>query len=393
MKRLLPPALVAGLFLCLSAAAVAAGPAAVKPAGAKALFVPLAPAPPVSSRTYFVENLASGEILAASGERRRLPIASITKLMTALVALDHAAPDRLVRVSKAAADVGGSQAGLFAGQVFTVEELLGAALVPSANDAADALADGLSGGRRALFVRWMNRKARALGMTDTHFVRPEGLDAPGHLSSARDVAILADAVLRQPLLRSIVGRLSTEIGGRRLLSRNDLLRTFPGTLGVKTGTTDKAGWSQVAAARRDAVTIVVVSLGSPNRGARNRDVATLLEWGLDRYRTVRAIEQGRVYARARLPFGVRPLDLVATEQAWRVVHSDLPLVERIVAPGALAAPIRKGQQLGEVRIFEGGRLVASSPLVAARSVERAAAGRRVAFYAGRTVHHVWSWLS
>ena len=373
MKRCLPlaPALVAGLVLC--AAAGAAGPT-------------------VSARAYVIQNAATGEVLAARHSRQRLPIASITKLMTVLVALDHARPDQPIVVSRAAANVAGSQAGLYEGQTFTVRELVGAALVPSANDAADALADGISKGRRALFVRWMNAKARALGMTDTHFVRPEGLDAPGHLSSARDVVILAEEAMRQPLVRAVVRLPAIEIGGRRLLSRNDLLRTFPGILGVKTGTTDRAGWSQVAAARRDAVTVYAVVLGSANRGARNRDAAALLDWGLDRYRTIRAIAPGKVYARARLPYDARPLDLVATQQAWRVVHADRALVERVIAPAALALPVRRGQELGVLRVYEGRTLVASSPLVAARSVARPPLGDRLAFYARRTAHHVWSWV-
>ena len=374
MKPCLPlaPALVAGLFLCTGASA--AGPT-------------------LSARAYVVQNAATGEVLAAKRGRLRVPIASITKLMTVLVALDHARPDDPIVVSKAAANVAGSQAGLYGGEVFSVRELIGAALVPSANDAADALADGVSKGRRALFVLWMNQKARALGMTDTHFVRPEGLDAPGQLSSARDVAILAEAAMLLPLVRHAVRLPAIEIGGLRLLSRNDLLRTFPGILGIKTGTTDKAGWSQVAAARRDAVTVYAVVLGSVNRGARNRNVAALLEWGLDRYRTIRAIDPGKVYARARLPYGARPLDLVVARPVWRVVHVDRPLVERIVAPATLTVPVRRGQRVGELRVYDGRTLVASTPLLAARSVGRPALGGRVAFYAGRTAHHVWSWLS
>lgn len=393
MKRCLPlaPALVAGLWLC--AVAAGAGPAAVKPSRQAAVAVPFPTAPAVSSHAYAVLNLVTGEEIAARNDRKRLPIASITKLMTAIVALEHAKPGELVRVSRAAANVEGSQAGLYEGEIYTVRELIGAMLVPSANDAADALADGISGGRRALFVRWMNQKARELGMTDSRFVRPEGLDAPGHLSSARDVALLAEAALKVPLIAEVVRRKAVDIGGRHLLSRNDLLRTLPGVIGVKTGTTESAGWSQVAAAARDSVKVLVVSLGSPNRGARNRDVSTLLEWGLDRYRTVRAIAAGKVYARTRLPYGAAPLDLVATQQAWRVVHSDLPLVERVVAPGAIALPVAKGQRLGELRVYEGSRLVAASPLVAARAVGKPGAGGRISFYAGRTAHRVWSWVT
>lgn len=393
MKRCLPlaPALVAGLWLC--AVAAGAGPAAVKPSSHKAIVVPFPAPPAVSSRAFVVENAATGEVVAARNDRERLPIASITKLMTAMVALEHAAPTQPIRVSRAAANVEGSQAGLYEGDVYTVRELIGAMLVPSANDAADALADGISHGRRAIFVRWMNAKAAALGMTDTHFVRPEGLDAPGHLSSARDVAIMAQAALEVPLIRDVVRERSIEIGGRRLLSRNDLLRTTPGVIGVKTGTTEGAGWSQVAAEVRDSVTVLAVSLGSPNRGARNRDVGTLLSWGLDRYRTVQAIVAGRVYARTRVPFGKPALDLVAAKAAWRIVHTDVGLVERIVAPGAIAGPVAKGEQLGELRVYEGARLVASSPLVAARAVPKPGLGGRVSFYAARTAHRIWSWVS
>ena len=164
-------------------------------------------------------------------------------------------------------------------------------------------------------------------------------------------------------------------------------------IGVKTGTTEGSGWSQVAAEVRDSVTVLAVSLGSPNRGARNRDVGTLLGWGLDRYRTVQAIAAGRVYARTRLPYGKPALDLVATKAAWRIVHTDVRLVERIVAPGAIAGPVAKGERLGELRVYEGSRLVASSPLVATRAVAKPGLGGRVSFYAGRTAHRIWSWVS
>lgn len=393
MKRCLPlaPALVAGLWLC--AVSTAAGPQSDAATGGKARLVPFPAPPAVSSRAYLVQNAVTGEVIAAKGDRRRLPIASITKLMTAIVALEHAAPTDRIVVTRAAAEVEGSQAGLYAGQSFTVQELVEAALVPSANDAADALADGITKGRRAQFVRWMNAKARALGMTDTRFARPEGLDAPGQASSARDVAILLREALRRPLIAAALQRREIEIGGRRLLTRNDLLRTFPGMLGGKTGTTSKAGWSLAAAARRDAVRVLVVSLGSPNRGARNRDLETLLRWGLDRYRTVRALDPGRVYAQARLTFGRAPLDLVVERPVWRVVHSDLPLVERIVAPAVVEGAVVRGQRVGEVRVLAGGRLVASAPLVASRDVGQPSTAGRAGYYARRTADRLWSWVS
>lgn len=379
MKRSLLLALVAGLVLLVPAA------------GAQAA-APVAP-PAVAARAWVIENPATGEVLAAKHLRQRVSIASITKLMTVIVALDHARAGDLISVSNGAAAVGGSQAGLYGGQVVTVRDLVGAALVPSANDAALALADGIGHGDRGLFVRWMNEKAQELGMTDSHFVRPDGLDVPGHLSSARDVALLAIAAMKRPLIRHFVAQRAIVIGGRRLLTRDDLLGSFPGLFGVKTGHTDDAGWSQVSAAKRDAVTIYAVILGSPNRGARNRDLATLLRWGLDRYRTVRAIVPDRVYARAAVPYGSDPVDLVAARPIWRVVSADRPLVVRVVAPAALAAPVRRGQAVGEVRVYQGATLVASSPLVATRSVAKPSVGKRLSFYAGRTGHHLWSWVS
>lgn len=393
MKRCLPlaPALVAGLWLC--AVSTAAGPQSAAATGTQARLVPFPVPPAVSSRAYLVQNAVTGEVIAAKGDRRRLPIASITKLMTAIVALEHAAPSARIVVTRAAAEVEGSQAGLYAGQEFSVRELVEAALVPSANDAADALADGITKGRRSVFVRWMNEKAQALGMTDTRFLRPEGLDAPGQASSARDVAILLRAALARPLIAAALLRREIRIDGRRLLSRNDLLRTFPGMLGGKTGTTTKAGWSLAAAAKRDAVRVLVVSLGSPNRGARNRDLETLLRWGLDRYRTVRALDPSRVYAKSRLTFGRAPLDLVVQRPVWRVVHTDLPLVERIVAPAVIEGAVTRGQRIGEVRVYAGSRLVASAPLVAGRTAASPSAAGRVGDYARSTAHHLWSWVS
>jgi D-alanyl-D-alanine carboxypeptidase (penicillin-binding protein 5/6) len=349
--------------------------------------------PSVSARAFVIQDAATGEVLAQHASWARVPIASITKLMTVLVALEHADLDDVVNVRSDAAAVGESTINLRAGERITVRDLVEAALIQSANDAADALADYVGHGSSARFVALMNAKARRLGLRRTRFTRPDGLDAPGHLSSARDVTALAEAAMRLPAVRSIVRRRTASIsGGRVLHTWNDLLGLFPGLVGVKTGHTAGAGWCEVGAARRYGVTLYATVLGSPTRSERNADLAALLRWGLSRYRSVWLVRPGRVYLRAEVGYGRSPVAVLPARGVVRPVRIDRPLVERVVAPSALALPVRKGSRLGEVRVYSGRRLVAHVGLVAGRSVSRPGFGGRVGFYAGRTFSHVGDWF-
>jgi len=240
--------------------------------------------PQVGGRAFLVENATTGEVLAQRDAQLRLPMASITKLMTALVVLDYARLDDVVTVGRGAASLGESTIGLVPGEQLTVRDLLAAALIQSANDAADALAVHVAGSE-ASFVRLMNEKARTLGLRDTHFANPHGLDAEGHYSSARDLTALARAAMRTPVVRDIVRRQTATIaGGRKLETWNDLLARFPGLIGVKTGHTENAGWSEVAAVRRPGFVLYATLLGEPTREERNSDLAQLLAWGLSQYR-------------------------------------------------------------------------------------------------------------
>lgn len=334
-------------------------------------------------------NASTGETLASRNASKPLPIASITKLMTVLVTLDRAELDDVVTVSRGAAAVGESTIYLQAGERIEVADLIRAALIQSANDAATALAAHVGGGSVERFVGLMNAKARALGLRDTEFENPDGLDAPGHVSSARDVTTLARIAMRNPFVSSTV-RLETATiaGDRRLRTWNDLLGVFPRTIGVKTGHTDDAGWSEVAAVRGRGTTIYATILGSPSREQRNADLQRLLAWGLARYRVVPAVSTGRVYATAAAPYGLEPVRLVAQRPLLRVVRLGRALVEQVVAPTAVSLPVHAGQRLGEVRVLDQGRVVAVAPLVAAESLERPGARGRVRFYARRTLHHL-----
>jgi D-alanyl-D-alanine carboxypeptidase (penicillin-binding protein 5/6) len=350
-------------------------------------------APQVTGRAYLVQNGVTGEVLARSHDRERLPIASITKLMTVLVALEHARLHDVVTVSRRAAEVGESSIYLQKGERITVRDLVEAALIQSANDAAVALAEHV-GGSQGAFVAMMNAEARKLGLRDTHFANPDGLDAPDHYSSAHDVTRLARIAMKNPVIRGVVRRSAATISGGRLLTTwNDLLGRFPGVFGVKTGHTRAAGWSEGAAARAHGVTVYATLLGGETREGRNADLEALLAWGISRYRTVRLIRPERVYATAAVPYGRRPLALVASGRETRLVRVDRTLVERVVAPSAVSLPVLKGQILGEVRVYLGSKVVASRPLVAARSIRKPGLVGRSEWYAGRAAHHVWSWVS
>ena len=373
MRRL---ALVLLVTLChLAGTAAAAGP------------------PQPDARAWLVENPATGEVLTQHNATAQLPIASITKLMTVLVVLDHHKLSDIVDVDPKVTAVGQETVNLRGGERITVSDLLEAALIQSANDAADALALSVAPDFGA-FSDLMNAKARQLGLTESHFVRPDGLDAADEYSSARDVTRLALAAMRIPFVRETVSKtVDTIEGGRELHTWNDLLGVFPGVIGVKTGHTNAAGWGQVAAARGRDVTIYATILGSPTRSQRNDDLEGLLAWGLDQYQVVDAISADRTYARVQLPYGRPSLALVASKPQLDLVRSGRPLTERVFAPVALSLPVRQGQALGRVEVWDGSRLLGSRTLVASRSVARLGTAGRIRWYAHRTLHHVLAFFT
>jgi D-alanyl-D-alanine carboxypeptidase (penicillin-binding protein 5/6) len=345
--------------------------------------------PNPKARAFYVVNASTGEVLASSHARRPVPIASITKLMTVVVALEHLKPSDVVTVTRQAAVVGESSIPLRPRQRITVRDLLEGALIQSANNAAVALAAAAGRGDVPRFVGWMNTKASQLGLRDTHFTRPDGLDSPGHLSSARDIAVLAQVAMHVPVVRSIVQRRTDTIEGGSFTVHtwNDLLGVFPGLIGVKTGHTADAGWCQVAAARRPGYTIYAVILGSPSRAQRNADLHALLAWGVAQYRTLTLVQKTD-YARAEVGYGRRPVPLVAAKPLVRVVRTGRPLVRRIVAPTALSLPVARGQNEGRIEVWAGKTLLGTRPLVAGRTVAEPGAGGKLRWYATRTMHHL-----
>ncbi|HEX6664572.1 MAG TPA: D-alanyl-D-alanine carboxypeptidase family protein [Gaiellaceae bacterium] len=351
-------------------------------------------APPVEARAFLVENPATGEILAQHGAWTRVPIASITKLMTVLVTLDHAKWNDVVRVGPVAAEAGESTINLRRGERITVGDLVKASLIQSANDAAEALAYYVGKGDRAAFIAMMNAKAKVLGLERTHFVTPDGLDTAGHYSTAFDVTKLARIAMGEPRVRATVAlRTDAIAGGRRLHTWNDLLGVFKGVYGVKTGHTGEAGWCEVAAVRRFGVTLYTTVLGSRTRSQRNADLAALMRWGLGVYRPAWLVRARHVYLRAAVGYGKAAVPILATAPLLGRVRTDRPLVERVIAPSVLDLPVKRGERVGEIRVYSGKRLVARRALVAGRSVTRPGLAGRLGFYAGRTFRHIGSWFT
>jgi D-alanyl-D-alanine carboxypeptidase (penicillin-binding protein 5/6) len=345
--------------------------------------------PQVAAASWYLVG-EDGAVLARHDADRERAIASITKLMTAVVVLEHAKLSDVVRVSPQAAGIGESTVYLRAGEELTVADLLRATLIPSANDAAEALAIHVGDGSVDRFVELMNEKAEQLGLSDTHFENPHGLDEAGHVSSARDTTTLVRFALGIPFIRDALSRESVLLpGGRTFETTDDLLAGWAPLVAGKTGHTRAAGWSQAAAAQRGDTTVYGSVLGSGSRGARNDALQLLLTYGLDQYRTVQVIDRARVYGTATTGYGQPDVELVVPRGITRSIHVGRRLVERVVAPTALALPVEKGERLGRVEVYDGSRLVAASALVAAEDVADAGLWAKTRWYTTQTLRNAW----
>jgi D-alanyl-D-alanine carboxypeptidase (penicillin-binding protein 5/6) len=350
--------------------------------------------PQVDARAYVVLNGANGEVLLARNADDRLPIASLTKLMTTLLVTAHAKPNDVVTVDSDAVGVTGSTIHLRAGERIRVRDLMAGALIQSANDSAVALGEFVGGRAGSPFATLMNNTASSIGLKNTHFVRPDGLDVPGHYSSAYDVTKLALVAMREPIIRRLVRQESATIsGGRTLHTWNDLLGEFPGTFGVKTGHTSGAGWNEVAAARGNGVTIYATILGSPSRSIRNADLEELLAWGMSRYALVPLAPPGRVFGEVPVTYGKKAVPVVTARPLKRAVRIGRPLEQRVVLQPLADLPVRRGDVLGQLRIYERGRLIARAPLVASEDRDAPSVVERVKWYSGRTLSHIGGWFS
>ena len=349
--------------------------------------------PQIAAAAWYLVG-EDGAVLARRDASRPRAMASITKLMTAVVALEQAQLRDVVRITPSAAGLGESTVYLRAGEELTVADLIRATLIPSANDAAQALALHVGDGSADRFVDLMNAKAEELGLSDTNFENAHGLDESGHVSSARDATALVRYALGVPFIRDSLSRSTLSLpDGTTFPTTDDLLVSWGPLVGGKTGHTRDAGWSQAAAAERAGVTVYGTVLGADTRGTRNDALRELLEYGLDQYRRVQVIDASRAYVTAETGYGQPDVDLVAPRSIVRTVRNGKSLVERVVAPTTLALPVAKGQVVGRVEVYDGNRLVASSNLAAAESVEDAGFFAKAQWYATQTMGNLWELVS
>lgn len=220
--------------------------------------------PAVAAKAVILADVDSGQVLLEHNARQRLPMASTTKIMTALLALEHGNLDDVVTVPAEALAVGESSMFLQAGEQLTLRDLLYGLLMVSGNDAALTIAGHIAGSEAA-FVQMMNDRAAALGMTDTRFANPHGLDAPNHYASAADMYRLARAALAYPEFATIVSTPQHTVPGHTLVNKNELLALYDGADGIKTGTTDLAGECLVGSVSRNGHRVLAVILGSSQR--------------------------------------------------------------------------------------------------------------------------------
>ena len=364
----------AAAALLAAALGLLLGLALTRPASA-----PAAP-PAIRAPAAILVEPATGDVVFQRQAKRSRPVASTTKLMTALVTLEHAKLSQVFTTVPYRAAPAESIIGLRAGERLTVADLLRGLLLASANDAAATLAARVGGSQRA-FVALMNRRARQLGLTHTHYANAIGLDDPSNHSSAEDLVKLTLILRRNAFFRAVTdlprATLRTGARPRTILNRNLLVRAVPEVNGVKTGHTSSAGYILVASATKAGVTVISVVLDEPSEAARDSDSLALIRYGLGRYRRVTAVHAGQRLATVKLAHRDQRVQLVAARTVVRTARRGERLPLRVLdVPRELDGPLPAGTRVGTIEVRWRGRTVASVPLVTRAAISEASLWQR-----------------
>ncbi len=321
----------------------------------------------VSAQKAMLLDANTGRVLYEKAPDSRSLIASTTKIMTALVVCEQCNVLDRMKIPKEAVGIEGSSIYLREGEVLTLQELLYGLMLHSGNDAAVALAI-YCGGTVEGFAQLMNDKARQLGLTGTHFENPNGLDSPGHYSTARDLAVLAAYAMKNPIFAQTVSTKTVKIGQRSLKNHNKLLWRVEGADGVKTGFTKAAGRILVSTAIREGRRLVCVTI---NDGNDWQDHAALLEDGFSRYRLQTILTEGEPVGTAQVASGeAERVQLLAAEGFSFPMASDETPQILLSGPGFVYAPVVQGQQAGFAYICIGEQVVGKVPVVYSQTVEQ-----------------------
>lgn len=326
----------------------------------------------LSAQAYVLLSADTGEVLAAKNAHERHSMASTTKIMTALVALESGCPEQQIKVTSDMVRVEGTSIGLLPEDLITVRTLVSGMLLESGNDAANVTAYAVAGSQEK-FLDLMNQKAAAIGMQNTHFETVSGLDSENHYSTAYDMAVLGAAALRNTEFRRICGQKSERVlygnppYARTLSNHNRLLSEYPGAIGIKTGFTKKSGRCLVSAAERDGITLVAVTLRAPNDWADHRK---LLDYGF-------SVMQTREYSDFVKDISVpvvggsasRVPALLYSPAVLPVADASAELQVEVYVQPFLYAPVGAGAPVGTAVYKLDGKIVREIPLVAAEDIE------------------------
>lgn len=328
--------------------------------------------PVVNATAVIVMDLDSGRVLYSKNAESRKSIASTTKIMSAIIVLENGNLDDIVTVSKRAAGIRGSSIDLSAGEKLTLRELLYGMMLNSGNDAAIAVAEHI-GGSVENFVGMMNEKAEELGLTGTSFKSPHGLDATGHYSTAKELALLTRYALKNPEFSKIVSTLRMQIQGRSLYNTNEMLGNYPGVDGVKTGYTGQAGRCLVCSATRNNWRVISVVLGCPTRTVRADSSRKILDYAFNNYKPYTLLNIDEKIRNVPVIKGkMKEVPAIAVEDIKIPLRSDelTNLETEIELPESLEAPVKSNIEIGSIRFLLEGNVIASSALKTGEDVER-----------------------
>ena len=335
----------------------------------------------LTAKSVVLMEMSSGEILLSKNPDEKLPPASITKIMTMLLVMEALDSGKIklediVTASKNAASKGGSQIWLKEGEQMTVNEMLKATAIGSANDACTALGEHIAGGETE-FVAMMNQRAKELGMNNTNFENPSGLDdtTENHYSTARDVAIMSCELMKHEKIKeyTTVWMDTLRNGETELVNTNRLVRFYEGTTGVKTGTTSKARYCVSASAKRDGMELVAVVLGSDDSTERFEDAKKLLNWGFANYTVYQPTVDASLIANVNVLYGKENIIAPITKDIKPILikkGTEDKITQRVDICLDVEAPVEKGQKLGTVYFETDGETITSCPIISENYVER-----------------------
>ena len=337
----------------------------------------------LNAKSVVLMEESTGNILYESNPDERVPIASVTKVMTMLLIMEAVDSgkitlDDMVTVSENAMSYGGSTMFLEAGEQLTVNDMMKGIAVASANDGCVAMAEHLAGSESA-FVDMMNAKAQELGMENTHFMNTNGLDEDDHYSSARDVAIMSRELIKHKTVFNYTSIwMDTLRGGKfQLANTNKLIRFYEGANGLKTGSTSKALCCLSATAKRNDMQLIAVVLGAPTSAERFSSARSLLDYGFANYETTVVAEKGEVIKKVKVEIGTpQEVQAVAAEKITVLTEkgSSGDIKSKVKLNDNVPLPLKKGDEVGKLFIYRGDEKIAEYSLAADRDVKKASFG-------------------